>query len=87
MATAEPHNDLAKASARMILSAPDHTGEAGGSSPLIDKSLEEEINTLRRRMTETFIREASFTSEPVMEISRLLDLKINEYMRQICVFR
>ncbi|WP_246469285.1 aspartyl-phosphate phosphatase Spo0E family protein [Cohnella nanjingensis] len=87
MATAEPHNLLDTAAARMILSAPDHTGEAGGSSPLIDRRLEEEIDTLRRRMTETFIREESFTSEPVMEISRMLDVKINEYMRQICVIR
>ncbi|CAI6046145.1 aspartyl-phosphate phosphatase Spo0E family protein [Cohnella sp. JJ-181] len=46
-----------------------------------DRSLQEEIDLLRRRMTETFLREDSFTAEPVMEISRMLDVKINEYMR------
>lgn len=46
-------------------------------------SLTEEINLLRKVMTDTFSREASFTSEQVMAISRELDHKINEYMRKV----
>lgn len=44
-------------------------------------SLADEIDELRRRMTEEFLKEESFTSESVMEISRRLDRKINEYMK------
>jgi len=33
------------------------------------------------RMEQLFLEEQSFTSEVVIEISMLLDLKINEYMR------
>ncbi|MDQ1233191.1 hypothetical protein QE450_000689 [Paenibacillus sp. SORGH_AS306] len=44
-------------------------------------SLEDEIYLLRMRMEQLFLEEQSFTSEVVVEISMLLDLKINEYMR------
>lgn len=44
-------------------------------------SLEDEIYLLRMRMEQLFLEEQSFTSELVIEISMLLDLKINEYMR------
>ncbi|MFC7681142.1 aspartyl-phosphate phosphatase Spo0E family protein [Paenibacillus sp. GCM10028914] len=50
------------------------------SSPQ-DISLEEEIHVLRRKMEQIFLQEQSFTSEIVIEISSLLDLKINEYMK------
>lgn len=46
-----------------------------------DISLEEEIHMLRRKMEQIFLQEKSFTSEIVIEISSLLDLKINEYMK------
>ncbi|WP_106766604.1 aspartyl-phosphate phosphatase Spo0E family protein [Paenibacillus faecalis] len=46
-----------------------------------DISLEEEIHMLRRKMEQIFLQEQSFTSEIVIEISSLLDLKINEYMK------
>ncbi|MGM1048546.1 Spo0E like sporulation regulatory protein [Paenibacillus uliginis N3/975] len=46
-----------------------------------DISLEEEIHMLRRKMEQLFLQEQSFTSEIVIEISSLLDLKINEYMK------
>lgn len=46
-----------------------------------DISLEEEIHMLRRKMEQIFMQEQSFTSEVVIEISSLLDLKINEYMK------
>lgn len=55
--------------------------EVGAPPSYNDRSLQEEIDLLRRRMTETFLQEDSFTAEPVMEISRMLDLKINEYMK------
>jgi hypothetical protein len=45
--------------------------------------LTEEINRLRKVMTDTFSQEASFTSEPVMAVSQELDHKINEYMRKV----
>lgn len=44
-------------------------------------SLEDEIYVLRTRMEQLFLEEKSFTSELVIEVSMLLDLKINEYMR------
>ena len=44
-------------------------------------SLEDEIQDLRSRMEQIFLQENSFTSDNVIEISSLLDLKINEYMR------
>ncbi|WP_239712339.1 aspartyl-phosphate phosphatase Spo0E family protein [Paenibacillus sp. 19GGS1-52] len=45
-------------------------------------SLEDEIQELRSRMEQLFIQENSFTCDNVIEISSLLDLKINEYMRR-----
>ncbi|WP_410512158.1 aspartyl-phosphate phosphatase Spo0E family protein [Paenibacillus sp. BR2-3] len=44
-------------------------------------SLEDEIRILRGRMEQLFIQENSFTSDNVIEISSMLDLKINEYMK------
>ncbi|WP_246553693.1 aspartyl-phosphate phosphatase Spo0E family protein [Paenibacillus tritici] len=44
-------------------------------------SLEDEIQMLRSRMEQLFMQENSFTSDNVIAISSLLDLKINEYMR------
>ncbi|WP_438347274.1 aspartyl-phosphate phosphatase Spo0E family protein [Paenibacillus sp. FA6] len=56
------------------------------SSQTIDSSereftLEDEICLLRNQMEQMFVQEQSFTSDIVIEISSLLDLKINEYMR------
>ncbi|MNN96654.1 hypothetical protein D3C81_2156820 [compost metagenome] len=45
-------------------------------------SLEHEILILRSRMEQLFMQEKSFTSQHVIEISCLLDLKINEYMKE-----
>ena len=44
-------------------------------------SLEDEIRILRHRMEQLFLQENSLTSDNVIEISSLLDLKINEYMK------
>lgn len=44
-------------------------------------TLEDEIQLLRTRMEEIFLVEKSFTSDIVIEISSLLDLKINEFMK------
>ncbi|KAA8785267.1 hypothetical protein ABIE27_003947 [Paenibacillus sp. 4624] len=44
-------------------------------------SLEDEIRMLRSKMEQIFLEEKSFTSDIVIEISSLLDLKINEYMK------
>ncbi|GAA0133537.1 hypothetical protein YSY43_03770 [Paenibacillus sp. YSY-4.3] len=44
-------------------------------------TLEDEIQLLRTRMEEIFLEEKSFTSDIVIEISSLLDLKINEFMK------
>ncbi|SDF83659.1 Spo0E like sporulation regulatory protein [Fontibacillus panacisegetis] len=43
-------------------------------------TLEDEIRLLRSKMELLFQQEKSFTSDIVIEISRLLDLKINEFM-------
>ncbi|AJS59671.1 aspartyl-phosphate phosphatase Spo0E family protein [Paenibacillus sp. IHBB 10380] len=52
-------------------------------SSLRDNVLEDEIQVLRSKMEQTFTQEKSFTSDIVIEISIMLDQKINEYMR-IC---
>ncbi|QJD87564.1 aspartyl-phosphate phosphatase Spo0E family protein [Cohnella herbarum] len=49
--------------------------------------LVEEIDRLRKAMTETFLRERSLVADSVMELSRQLDLKINEYMKQVLISR
>lgn len=45
-------------------------------------SLEEEIQILRGKMEQLFVQEKSFTAANVIEISSMLDLKINEYMKR-----
>jgi hypothetical protein len=45
-------------------------------------SLEDEIAMLRSKMEHIFSQEKSFTSDNVIEISSLLDLKINEFMKK-----
>lgn len=42
--------------------------------------LEEEIHTLRRKMEQMVVDGREMTSESVVELSTLLDQKINEYM-------
>ncbi|AOZ92081.1 aspartyl-phosphate phosphatase Spo0E family protein [Paenibacillus crassostreae] len=44
-------------------------------------TLKDEISLLRKQMEQLFVQEQSFTSDIVINISSLLDLKINEYMR------
>lgn len=51
------------------------------------KELVEDIDRLRKAMTETFLLEHSLTAESVVELSRQLDLKINEYMKQVLIGR
>lgn len=60
--------------------------ESGKRSPKGDAyvrrlSLEDEIRVLRNKMEQLFLQEKSFTSDNVIEISSMLDLKINEYMK------
>ena len=43
--------------------------------------LEDEICRLRQRMERAYLEEHSLRSERVIEASRVLDRKINEYMR------
>ncbi|MBP1905237.1 aspartyl-phosphate phosphatase Spo0E family protein [Paenibacillus turicensis] len=45
-------------------------------------SLEEEIRLLRKWMERLVDEEQSFTTEVVIAISTLLDLKINEFMKK-----
>lgn len=59
----------------------EHDKWSSAKSTPQDISLEEEIHMLRRKMEQIFLQEQSFTSEIVIEISSLLDLKINEYMK------
>lgn len=56
--------------------------EAGKRSRNADGGLTAEIDRLRQRMTDAFLQELSFTADPVIELSRQLDDKINEYMRR-----
>nr|WP_232436844.1 aspartyl-phosphate phosphatase Spo0E family protein [Paenibacillus senegalimassiliensis] len=55
-------------------------GPDGSNSPHA-VTLEDEIYLLRSKMEKLFLEEKSFTSDIVVEISSLLDLKINEFMR------
>lgn len=48
----------------------------------VSRSLAEDIDDLRMKMAETVVRESSFTADPVILISRQLDVKINEFMKQ-----
>jgi hypothetical protein len=48
-----------------------------------EQFLEDEIYFLRRRMEQMFNQEQSLTSESVIEVSSLLDRKINEYMNKV----
>lgn len=47
----------------------------------VQAKLADDIDDLRRKMAETFLKETSFIADPVMMISRQLDVKINEYMK------
>lgn len=63
-----------------------HCVEVGSHSIAKDSfspavALEDEIQLLRRKMEQMVLLEQSFTSDIVIEISSLLDVKINEYMR------
>ncbi|MFC4304979.1 Spo0E family sporulation regulatory protein-aspartic acid phosphatase [Cohnella boryungensis] len=49
--------------------------------------LAEEIDRLRGAMTETFLREHSLIADSVVELSRQLDRKINEYMKVVRLSR
>jgi hypothetical protein len=45
------------------------------------RNLEDEIYALRIKMEQSYLEEATFNSELVIDLSRKLDAKINEYMR------
>ncbi|MBW7454645.1 Spo0E family sporulation regulatory protein-aspartic acid phosphatase [Paenibacillus sepulcri] len=44
------------------------------------QSLEAEIYALRTKMEQSYTEETTFNSDIVIDLSRRLDLKINEYM-------
>lgn len=44
-----------------------------------------EIDKLRKEMVDSFIQQDSLTSGAVMELSRRLDHKINQYMKQALI--
>jgi hypothetical protein len=50
------------------------------SKPSPSTSLEEEIYVLRRKMEQMASRERSLTAPKVVELSMILDRKLNEYM-------
>ena len=45
--------------------------------------LEDEIYALRTKMEQSYMEELTFNSEKVIDLSRKLDVKINEYMQFI----
>ncbi|AJY73638.1 hypothetical protein VN24_02090 [Paenibacillus beijingensis] len=71
--------DLAFADQGISLSEDPDSYKAGKLSPSM-RTLEDEIDDLRKEMEQTFLQEASFQADNVIDISRRLDLKINEYM-------
>lgn len=52
--------------------------------PLTLQVLEQEIFVLRNAMERMYREQATFQSELVIDLSRQLDLKINEYMNYSC---
>ncbi|GGD49072.1 aspartyl-phosphate phosphatase Spo0E family protein [Paenibacillus nasutitermitis] len=44
------------------------------------QTLEDEIYMLRTKMEQSYTEETTFNSDKVIDLSRKLDLKINEYM-------
>ncbi|WP_229263612.1 aspartyl-phosphate phosphatase Spo0E family protein [Cohnella cholangitidis] len=79
MAAAE-HNSISMSSLHADASIISHY--PNGVADLV-----EEIDRLRKAMTETFLQEHSLIADSVMELSRQLDLKINEYMKQVLLSR
>lgn len=57
------------------------TTEENSAASSDSGSLEDEILVLRNQMERLFLQEQSFTSDIVIEVSSLLDLKINEFMK------
>lgn len=55
------------------------TGRKLETSPSL-RRLEDEIYALRMKMEQSYVEEATFSSEKVIGLSRMLDTKINEYM-------
>jgi hypothetical protein len=47
------------------------------------KILEDEIYALRTKMEQSYMEELTFNSEKVIDLSRKLDIKVNEYMQFI----
>ncbi|THF76081.1 aspartyl-phosphate phosphatase Spo0E family protein [Cohnella fermenti] len=81
MAMAEQQSSLNNPDAAAHLIPSDSETEPALSHSSNLGNLADEIDDLRRRMTEAFLKEESFLSESVIEISRLLDTKIIEYMK------
>ncbi|MBD3920097.1 aspartyl-phosphate phosphatase Spo0E family protein [Paenibacillus sp. PR3] len=52
--------------------------------PLTLQVLEQEIMVLRNAMERMYREQATFQSELVIDLSRQLDVKINEYMQYSC---
>jgi hypothetical protein len=71
---------LAQVESRLAKIGSMGTLQEGKRSPSID-SLEDEIRILRCKMELTYMEESTFNAERVIEISRKLDVVINEYMR------
>jgi len=46
-------------------------------------ALEEEIHFLRRKLEQLVLEGREMTSEPVVQMSTLLDFKINKYMKLV----
>jgi hypothetical protein len=67
----KPHAVSAPAAADEI------SGRAASTASLVN-----DIDDLRQMMADMFVKEASLTADPVIRISRQLDVKINEYMKQ-----
>jgi len=55
--------------------------QSAGQPAASAETLEDEIRRLRRRMEQAYLAEDSLHSDRVIEASRKLDKKINEYMR------
>ncbi|WP_438446567.1 aspartyl-phosphate phosphatase Spo0E family protein [Gorillibacterium sp. sgz5001074] len=67
----------------MLVRDPNHSTKWAyrlSSKPSPSASLEEEIYSLRKKMEQLALKEQCLTAPKVVEISTILDKKLNEYM-------
>jgi len=71
-------------STSMLMQSSQRSSHSTRKPPLTLQVLEQEIMVLRNAMERMYREQATFQSELVIDLSRQLDVKINEYMHYSC---